>query len=96
MVGKVTFSGVDFTGTLFVDTNEDEDRDYVGFIFSYQVRYKGIKQYKLVSHHYYFKILNPAFLIVSSTAYFTKTQDNRHFYAVMWKAFDWREGKHYF
>ena len=38
MVGKVTFSGVDFTGTLFVDTNEDEDRDYVGFIFSYQVR----------------------------------------------------------
>ena len=22
-----------------------------------------------------------------------KTQDNRHFYAVMWKAFDWREGK---
>ena len=37
MVGENTFSGVDYTGSLFVDTLEDEDRDYVGFIFSYQV-----------------------------------------------------------
>ena len=37
MVGMDTFSGVDYTGSLFVDTLEDEDRDYVGFIFSYQV-----------------------------------------------------------
>ena len=37
MVGVNTFSGVDYTGSLFVDTLEDEDRDYVGFIFSYQV-----------------------------------------------------------
>lgn len=53
MFGKVTFSGLDFSGTLFVDTKEDEDRDFVGFIFSYQ--------------------------------------SNRQFYAVTWKAFDWRE-----
>jgi hypothetical protein len=38
MVGNDIFSGIDYTGTLFVDTIEDEDRDYVGFIFSYQVR----------------------------------------------------------
>ena len=37
MVGVNTFSGVDYTGSLFVDTQEDEDRDYVGFVFSYQV-----------------------------------------------------------
>ena len=37
MVGNDIFSGIDYTGTLFVDTIEDEDRDYVGFIFSYQV-----------------------------------------------------------
>ena len=30
MVGVNTFSGVDYTGSLFVDTLEDEDRDYVG------------------------------------------------------------------
>ena len=42
MFGKVTFSGLDFSGTLFVDTKEDEDRDFVGFIFSYQVRFYAI------------------------------------------------------
>lgn len=37
-VGYHSFSGVDFEGTFFVDTEIDDD--YVGFIFSYQDNHK--------------------------------------------------------
>lgn len=37
-VGYDSFSGVDFEGTFFVDTEIDDD--YVGFIFSYQDNHK--------------------------------------------------------
>ena len=34
-VGFTKFGGVDYEGTMFVNTNADDD--YIGFIFSYQV-----------------------------------------------------------
>ncbi|XP_014256700.1 cartilage oligomeric matrix protein [Cimex lectularius] len=37
-LGYDAFSGVDFEGTIFVDTNVDDD--YIGFIFSYQNSHK--------------------------------------------------------
>lgn len=37
-VGYDSFNGVDFEGTLFVDT--DNDDDYIGFIFSYQSNHR--------------------------------------------------------
>ena len=34
LTGHARFSGVDFTGTLFI--NNDDDDDFVGIVFSYQ------------------------------------------------------------
>ena len=33
-IGKDRLSGVDFFGTMMVDTNSDDD--FIGFVFSYQ------------------------------------------------------------
>ena len=35
-VGYTWFGGVDYEGTMFVNTHSDDD--YLGFIFSYQVK----------------------------------------------------------